>query len=341
MNVRVKILLAIGSIGFILPVHGVFYSACALQSPDGRKRVVLLADNHRPCEDSKVAARQRNELLTYAQWKKALVIAEDSSDFDVNNMTSQLLDGKNRNDHSELEADIALYKNDYEASKNVTPLCGLIEQCNTKKIACKNIEFRFFRLLWIYGVEHKRQLLSYVTNDMLLQESEEIKQEITQYATLATGRLYTGYKNILDNYEKSKKSMGAIMQSPPLTPYSLNSFKMFDDVLIDARILHTIDCSSEPTIIVCAGGRHIDNVITELKHLGFTEIDSVHAQEKTIEKIVNNQSVSHLTASSAVDTADFFKDIDTSWSMLHWFKKIAVGAIVCTCSYFMYKLFRK
>lgn len=336
MNRMVTLLLLMCGI-CSLPVHGIFYKASVFQFFD-RKRVILLSDDHRACENATIAVQQRSDVLKYAQWKKARVIAEDSTDFSVD----QLLRAVNGNNNEEIENIVQSFNAEFEQIKDTTPLGGLAQRCRTKNIACTNVEFRYLRELWFYGFKQSnRALLDYVTSHMIMKEVEDVEKEVRGYAAVATGQFDRWYQRVLRNYGKSKQKASEIMRSSTYKKQVIEAVEMFDHHLIDARIVHAIDRCPESHIIVCAGGKHIDAVCELLQNCGFTQEHSVEAQKTIIKKTVNKQEIEMLTAASAIHLSPFFKEIDSGWNMLHWFKKIALVGVAAGFGYFLYKLFRK
>ncbi|KKQ11758.1 MAG: hypothetical protein WCS92_02065 [Candidatus Babeliales bacterium] len=185
------------------------------------------------------------------------------------------------------------------ANQHISSLPCLTQFCHQQRIPTKNVEFRFHEILNDVLEMHEKaidELKSYhdspilnIFYDKILNSTFNL--ELTRIlSTFIARNPYIEYRNFSKNcsfyntqfdqlYIKACQVEG---KCKPLKLPSLKERKdyiigVYDQYLIDARILHEIYRNTQYTsIFVCAGGAHIDGISRVLPELGFRRIDPLN-----------------------------------------------------------------
>ncbi len=182
------------------------------------------------------------------------------------------------------------------ANQHISSLPCLTQFCHQQGIPVKNVEFRFHEILYDVLEMHKKaidELTSYhdcqILNlfyDKIL--NSKFNLEVTNLLSAFIAKNpYIEYRNFsnncsLYNAQFDQLYIEACQVEGKCKPLKLPSLKerkdyiigVYDQYLIDARILHEIYCNTQYTsIFVCAGGDHINDISEVLPKLGFRPIN--------------------------------------------------------------------
>lgn len=185
------------------------------------------------------------------------------------------------------------------ANQHISSLPCLTQFCHQKRIPTKNVEFRFHEILNDVLEMHEKaidELQSYhdgpilnIFYDKILNSTFNL--EFTRVlSTFISRNQFVTYRNFsrncsLYNVKFDQLYIEAYQVESKCKPLKLPSLKerkdyiigVYDQYLIDARILHEIYSNIQyPSIFVCAGGAHIDNISKVLPELGFRPIDPLN-----------------------------------------------------------------
>lgn len=185
------------------------------------------------------------------------------------------------------------------ANKHISSLPCLTQFCHQQRIPTKNVEFRFREILNDVLEMHKKaidELRSYhdcqalnIFYDKILNSTFNLN--FTRVlSTFIAENPFLEYRNFsrncsLYNTKFDQLYIEACQVEGKCKPLKLPSLKerkdyiigVYDQYLIDARILHEIYSNKQyPTIFVCAGGAHIDEISKVLPELGFKPIDPLN-----------------------------------------------------------------
>ena len=352
MNKNIVIMSILSGL-FSAPSHAVFYAARVLEGRPlldqhtlrvaSQKRVILLSEVHTECEDPTQVAKQQNGVVHYALASKAYVIAEDSAD------VRRALLGKKAKQRIQ------------NSGKSADSLGGLMQLCEDKNIPHANVEFRFSRDAFIqYMIAIKKEQSAMKRAVELSAEKKHTIAQLQKRALLETENVLAETRRrismqpLLSDYYTSicteviEKGNQLLSNTNDLANLDMQTWakevRTFDYKLIDARIMHEIATCPQSTVIVCAGGDHIDNIVEVLQEkLGYVE-QAVHAQIKQInvvQKMMGNAPRTYIAASTAVDVTEFFKDIDYGYYLTSVLKKFVAGGLLCALGYCLYKALHK
>lgn len=329
--------------------HGIFTALHYWVSPEGTSEVFCLADDHTPCTKPIINCQQRNAVVTQAVKRGALVIAEDAGHYAGKNSTIQ---GWTQN--------ITLkYKRD------VSPMVGLINDCIKNDIEWISVEFRYPAIILdtlFEMIKHGVQL------DSAMQPANVAKQmDFKTYIKTMQERVTTWQKTdkqwtYLNNYyaeqlKEYAKSAQKFTDSIQLEQMKVdqtfnNQLLLAGKELLDAAIVHALyENRHEPTIFICAGAWHIQNVNRVLRNLGYTKrvLSGFCIRPiEYVEKDTDGKNAKHddkqkrdkevlIKETCAIDIEKCFAAVD-EFKRRRWFtikNALILGTAVC-CAWLLY-----
>lgn len=216
--------------------------------------IECFGDIHLPCDKSRVATMQQDQIIDLARAKNSCVIVEDmNARYSANENISQ-----------------------YQVDTMVdTPLDNLSTRCADESIECYNLEFREESAASLGGfpiAAHETLNPFHATAHEILNYRDCAFLNAYYWKTLSS----VFNENILLLQELKKVNCSLQDYCHDANEQKRTRINLFDAPLLDARIIHTIyNNRLKPHITVCAGANHIDRIKPILSKLGYKSIGRV------------------------------------------------------------------